>query len=59
VSLFVGQRPGLAAFAWWMIPAIERHTVLFRLVCVAVMAAELLFVTLIPWQCAVALPARQ
>jgi hypothetical protein len=27
---------GLALIAWWMIPNIERHTALFRIICVAV-----------------------
>jgi hypothetical protein len=27
---------GLAVIAWWMIPAIEKHTTLFRIVCAAV-----------------------
>jgi hypothetical protein len=27
---------GLAVIAWWIIPAIERHTTLFRIVCVSV-----------------------
>jgi hypothetical protein len=32
---------GLAVLAWWMIPAIERHTTLFRIVCVAVFVGGL------------------
>jgi Domain of unknown function (DUF4345) len=27
---------GLAFMAWWIIPAIERHTTLFRIICMAV-----------------------
>jgi hypothetical protein len=69
---------GLAFIAWWIIPNIERHTTLFRIICVAVflggvgrllawnasgapemrfivvLAAELIFPLLIPWQSAVA-----